>query len=62
VRCVTISFMLVALTKDELRIIDNALSEVCNGIDFKGEFDTRIGCTAEVARAVLAKVYVGVSQ
>jgi hypothetical protein len=48
--------MLVELTKDELGIINNALNEVCNGIDLEGEFDTRMGCTVEQARAVLAKI------
>ena len=44
------------LTKDELDIINNALNEVCNGIDLQGEFETRMGCTIEEARAVLAKI------
>ena len=48
--------MLLELTKDELVIINNALNEVCNGIHLKGEFDTRMGCTVEEARAVLANV------
>jgi hypothetical protein len=49
--------MTVELTKDELGIINNALNEVCNGIDLEGEFDTRMGCTVEEARAVLAKIH-----
>ena len=49
--------MLVELTKDELGIINNALKEVCNGIDLEGEFDTRMGCTVEEARRVLAKIH-----
>jgi hypothetical protein len=49
--------MLVELTTDELGIINNALNEVCNGIDLEGEFDTRMGCTVEEARAVLAKIH-----
>jgi len=49
--------MIVELTKDELGIINNALNEVCNGIDLEGEFDTRTGCTVEEARAVLAKIH-----
>ena len=49
--------MVVELTKDELGIINNALNEVCNGINLEGEFDTRMGCTVEEARAVLAKVH-----
>lgn len=48
--------MLVELTKDELGVINNALNEVCNGLDLEGEFDTRMGCTVEEARAVLAKI------
>ncbi len=49
--------MLIELTNDELQIINNALNEVCNGIDLEGEFDTRIGCTVDEGRAVLAKVH-----
>ena len=49
--------MLVELTNDELRIINNALNEVCHGIDLEGEFDTRMGCTVEEAGAVLAKIH-----
>jgi hypothetical protein len=49
--------MLVELTRDELGIINNALNEVCNGIDLEGEFETRMGCTVEQARTVLAKVH-----
>lgn len=47
----------VELTKDELGIINNALNEFCNGISFEGEFDTRMGCSVEEARALLAKVH-----
>lgn len=49
--------MLVELTRDELGVISNALNEVCNGIDLEGEFDTRMGCTVEAARALLAKIH-----
>jgi hypothetical protein len=49
--------MLVELTKDELGIINNASNEVCNGIDLRGELGTRMGCTVEEARAVLAKIH-----
>lgn len=49
--------MLAELTKDALGIINNALNEVCNGIDLEGGFDTRMGCTVEEARAVLAKIH-----
>jgi hypothetical protein len=49
--------MTVELTKDELGIVNNALNEVCNGIQLEGEFDTRMGCTVEEARALLAKIH-----
>ncbi len=49
--------MTVELTEDELGIINNALNEVCNGIDLEGEFDTRMGCTVEEARELLAKIH-----
>jgi hypothetical protein len=49
--------MKVELTKDELGIINNALNELCNGIDLGGEFDTRMGCTVEEARELLAKIH-----
>jgi hypothetical protein len=49
--------MTVDLTKDELQIINNALNEVCNGIGLEGEFDTRMGCSVEEARAVLARIH-----
>ena len=47
----------VQLSKDELGIINNALNEVCNGIDLEGEFDTRMGCTVEEGRVLLAKIH-----
>jgi len=49
--------MTVELTKDELGIINNALNEVCNGIHLEGEFDTRMGCSVEDARKLLAKIH-----
>jgi hypothetical protein len=49
--------MHVELTRDELGIINNARNEICNGIDLEGELDTRMGCTVEEARAVLAKIH-----
>jgi hypothetical protein len=45
------------LTRDELGIVNNALNEVCNGIQLDGEFDTRMGCTVEEARELLAKLH-----
>jgi hypothetical protein len=49
--------MTVELNEEELRIINNALNEVCNGIHLEGEFDTRMGCTLEEGRALLAKIH-----
>jgi hypothetical protein len=49
--------MTVELTKNELDIINNALNEVCNGINLKGEFDTRMGCPVEDARELLVKIH-----
>jgi hypothetical protein len=48
--------MKVELTKDELGIINNALNEVCNGLNLEGEFDTRMSCTFEEAQELLAKI------
>jgi len=52
----------VAFPVDELYIINNALNEVCNGIDLRGEFDTRMGCTVEEARELLRTVYSLISE
>ena len=49
--------MTVELTSDELGIINNALNEVCNGIDLQGEFETRMGCTIDEARQLLARIH-----
>jgi hypothetical protein len=43
----------VQLSRDELGIINNALNEVCNGIDL----DMRMGCPMHEARALLAKIH-----
>lgn len=50
------STALVELNSDEIRILNNAINEVCNGISLEGEFDTRMGCTVEEARRLLAEV------
>jgi hypothetical protein len=50
------SIALVELNSDEIRILNNALNEVCNGISPKGEFDTRMGCSVEQARRLLTEV------
>jgi hypothetical protein len=47
----------VSFTTDELVIINNALNEVCNGVDFEDdEFRTRLGFPREQIQAVLRKV------
>ena len=50
------SAALVELSSDEIRILNNALNEVCNGFSLEGKFDTRIGCTVEEARQLLDEV------
>jgi hypothetical protein len=50
------SIAVVELNSNEIRILNNALNEVCNGINLKVEFDTRMGCTVEEARQLLAEV------
>jgi hypothetical protein len=46
----------IELDSDEIGILNNALNEVCNGISLEGEFDTRMGCTVEEARHLLAEI------
>jgi hypothetical protein len=46
----------VELTLAEIITINNALNEVCNGIHLEGEFSTRMGCTVEEARILLAEI------
>jgi hypothetical protein len=48
--------MCVQLNTEELRTICNALNEACNGIGLYGEFETRMGCSVERARALLTKL------
>jgi hypothetical protein len=45
----------VRLTLDELRIINNALNEICHGIELP-EFETRIGASIERAKSLLNEV------
>jgi uncharacterized protein YlzI (FlbEa/FlbD family) len=54
--------MTIELANGELIIINNALNEVCNGIHLEGEFDTRMGCSVDEARALLAKIHACVSR
>jgi hypothetical protein len=44
------------LTREETDIIQNALNEVCNGMNLGDEFETRIGATVVEARAFLVRV------
>jgi hypothetical protein len=46
------SLVEISISRDELLIINNALNEVCNGIEVP-EFETRIGATMEMANALL---------
>jgi hypothetical protein len=44
------------LTLEEFCIVQNALNEICNGIDLGDEFETRIGVTIATARGLLERV------
>lgn len=44
------------LTREEFDIVQNALNEICNGIDLEDEFETRIGATLGAARILLERV------
>jgi hypothetical protein len=46
----------VELTWDEIGTLNNALNEVCNGVHLEGEFHTRMGCSVEEARVLLAVI------
>jgi hypothetical protein len=50
------SMAVIELNSDEIGILNNALNEVCNGISLEGEFDTRMGCTVEEAKHLLAEI------
>jgi hypothetical protein len=56
INSVTNSIASVELSSGEVGILNNALNEVCNGINLEGEFDTRMGCAVEDARHLLAEV------
>jgi hypothetical protein len=44
-------------SKQELIFLNNALNEVCNGLDFDdGEFHTRLGTTKVEGRTLLAQI------
>lgn len=49
--------IVLELTADELRLVNNALNEVCHGLDFgDAEFVTRLGAPREEAQALLQRV------
>lgn len=50
------SSLSVSLTYQELNIAQNALNEICNGIELGEEFETRVGATLTDARALLARI------
>jgi hypothetical protein len=50
------------LTTDELRIISNALNEVCNGIDLDGEFETRMGVPRERVLVLLSDIQAAIGE
>jgi hypothetical protein len=44
-------------SKSELELLNNALNEVCNGVDFsEAEFSTRLGASRTEARRLLRDV------
>lgn len=47
----------IELTEEEINIINNALNEVCNGLNLQYEFHTRMGCSIEEARRLLAEIH-----
>ncbi len=46
----------VELTRDDLRIIHNALNEVCFGLELKDEFESRIGAGLNTALRLMARL------
>jgi predicted transcriptional regulator len=49
------SKIMVALSRDELRILSNALNEVCNALDVE-EFATRMGAEPSEAKSLLKQL------
>jgi hypothetical protein len=48
----------VVLSIDELRLLNNALNEVVNGVDIPGAaFNSRLGATRQEATSLLASVH-----
>jgi hypothetical protein len=48
--------------REELTTLNNALNEVSNGIDLRGESETRMGTTREKAQALLGVLHSLVSK
>lgn len=44
--------VIIEFSKNDLGLIDNALNEVCNGIEVK-DFDRKMGVTIDDARKIL---------
>jgi hypothetical protein len=53
---------ILELDREELTTLNNALNEVCNGIDLRGEFETRMGTTREKAQTLLGALHSLVSK
>lgn len=54
---VSSSEAVTTLNADELRLLNNALNEVCNGVEIaEEEFATRLGATRDEAAALLTRV------
>ena len=52
----TAATITVTFTRRELEIVNNALNEVCNGIDVY-EFETRLGASREEVKALLEGIH-----
>ena len=53
----TVESVDVRLTKDELVLLNNALNEVCNGVDFDdSEFHARLGSDRREAQQLLREI------
>jgi hypothetical protein len=48
--------VIVRVSRQDLHTVNNALNEVCNGIDVP-EFETRMGVTPEQAKSLLSSVH-----
>jgi hypothetical protein len=53
---------ILEFNREELTTLNNALNEVSNGIDLRGESETRMGTTREKAQALLGVLHSLVSK